>query len=483
MGLFDFLRTPSPLTADEDAPLEDDILSLERAALEAIEVAQADPRRLFHPSFGAGQLNPSLLVSRRSFEIFDKIRKDDQVRAAMQLRKGPIASAKWDLHSPEGMDTLDANGKITQVWEPTEYVDWTLRQNLRRPLEWAIKNILTCKDYGYSVSELVFDVVEGGRWDGALTLADIKTRRPKEIRFNVDPHGNLTQLIQEQNPGGLVSLPIPKFLICVNELEWGNFYGTSEFEYIYPAWWAKTAAYKWFLMGMERYGTPPIIAGYNPGGGFTTKVLNQVKKILKNLAARTVSVIPRATKEDLEIIIPDIGEKMAAVFVQSFPLFDRWIARGLLIPGQIGMAGEEQSGSLAKAKVHFDTFLLVMEEDKRMVERIMTHQLIPRLVDLEFGPQEAYPEFRFAEPENTQIAEIAQTWVSLTGVGVVTNQIEDEEWLRVLLGAPEIDREQLEKTREEGKKMAEKIAKGKGGSPFGGGGDDEEEDTKEKDEE
>lgn len=470
-------EAPTPPTTSATA--EDEILAIGRELLTSVELAQADPLRLFHPGSGIGQLNPSILVSKKGFDVFDKIRRDDQVRAAMSLRKGPIKSSKWELKSPEGMDTLDENGKVSERWEVTEYIDWTLRDALRRPLEDVIGGFLTCKDFGFSVSEMIFDEVVGGRWDGATTLVDVKARRPKQFIFDADPHGNLVTLIQEQNLGGRVPLPIPKFLICVNDFEWGNWYGRSEFEYIYHAWWAKHAAYKWFLMGLERFGTPPIIVGYNPGGGFTSKVLQKVKTILKNLASRTVSVIPRTVKDDLEIIIPDVGEKMAEVFTKAFPIFDRWISRGLLLPAQIGLSGDEETGSFAKAQIHFDTFLLSLEEDKRMIERIITHQLIPRIVDLQFGPQEAYPEFKFVELDNTQKIELMTSWAAMTGAGIVTKQIEDEEHVRTVHEFPEIDREQLEKTREEAKAMAEEISKGKGGGgkPFGG---EEKEDEEEE---
>src|SRR3990172_8939273 len=94
-----------------------------RFARMSSEIAWADPKHLF-PN-GWAQYNPSLLVSRKGLAIFDQMRNDDQVKAAMSFKKSSTLASGWEVVSPEGQP---------EEWEPTEFVQWCLG-NLEISLE------------------------------------------------------------------------------------------------------------------------------------------------------------------------------------------------------------------------------------------------------------------------------------------------------------------------------------------------------------
>src|SRR5881296_3657938 len=55
---------------------------------------------------------------RRGLRIFDEMRKDDQVKAALAFKKHTVTATDWIVSSPEGMPA---------DWEPTLFVRWVLQ--------------------------------------------------------------------------------------------------------------------------------------------------------------------------------------------------------------------------------------------------------------------------------------------------------------------------------------------------------------------
>src|SRR2546428_679291 len=112
------------------------------------EIAFADPRRLF-PSGYSRPYNPSALVGRRGLRIFDEMRKDDQVKAALAFKKHTVTATDWIVSSPEGMPA---------DWEPTLFVRWVL-QHLDPEevgggtLDHDLHEILSALEFGFSLSE------------------------------------------------------------------------------------------------------------------------------------------------------------------------------------------------------------------------------------------------------------------------------------------------------------------------------------------
>ena len=65
------------------------------------EVSFADPSRLF-PGGWSTPYNPSELVGQRGLQVFDKMRKDDQVKAALTFKQHSVTAAGWSIKVPEG---------------------------------------------------------------------------------------------------------------------------------------------------------------------------------------------------------------------------------------------------------------------------------------------------------------------------------------------------------------------------------------------
>ena len=414
-----------------------DLLSLFRAepppkAPATGEVSFADPSRLF-PGGWSTPYNPSELVGQRGLQVFDKMRKDDQVKAALTFKQHSVTAAGWSIKVPEGQQ---------DDWEPAEFCR-TVLENIDGSLERSIDGILSALAYGFSISEKVW-----AEENGKIVLKALKTRRPHEWAFVVDPYGNLLGLKQM----GTEFAP-DKFVVYAYASEFGNWYGTSDLEAAHRAWWSKRNAYQWMSMLLERLGIPPIMALYNPDA-YPGAKLEGMKSILRNMQAATVGIIPRAAPEDLEMWTTEIKNGIEGVFLPALDHYDKDISKALLMPGLIGMTSDDKNGSFARAKVHFDVFMLVTERTRQEIaQHIITEQIIKPLVDLNFGVMDDYPWFEFNPLTDDVRADIMTTWGTLTGQKVVTSTVDDEKHVRTMLQFPELTPEG-EKMREQREDLA-----------------------------
>lgn len=382
------------------------------------EVSSADPYHLF---FGGQtsmmQYNPSELVSRKGYSIYDKMRKDDQVKAAMAFKKQSAIASGWTIMPPEGM-AEDA--------EPVEFVKGVL-DKLDGTFKRNLLEILTALDYGFSVSELVFE-----ERDLQIALKAVKTRRPHEWEFEVDGGGNLTKLKQSSK-----DMPVDKFVVYSYGYEFSNHYGNSDLEAAYRPWWGKDNAYKWLAILLEKHGIPPIFALYDPND-YAGDRLKKLKQVLVGLQASTSALIPRANKDGIEFWAPELARNVQEAFIPAIDNYNQSISRALLMPGLIGMTADAEQGSLARAEVHFDAFMLVLDFIRSDLEELINEQIVIPLCALNY-PLEECPKFKLNPLTDDVRMDILEAWSKLVGVKVVKQQAEDEKHIRELLKFPERD--------------------------------------------
>jgi phage gp29-like protein len=129
------------------------------------------------------------------------------------------------------------------------------------------------------------------------------------------------------------------------------------------------------------------------------------------------------------------------VFIPAFEMMNKDIARALLMPGLLGMTDDQAQGSLARSQVHFDVFMLVLEDLRASLTRVVNERIIEPLLSFNFGavPDDERPRFEFNPISKDERTEILAAWSTLVGAKVVTPQDADEEHARKLLEFPERD--------------------------------------------
>ena len=366
--------------------------------------------------------NPSILLSNKGFSTLDKMRRDDQIKAAMAFKKKAVIANGWEIVSPEGKDV---------DWEPTQFIIDNLK-GMQGTFERRLTNIMTALDYGFSITEKVYEEKDAKIW-----LKAIKTKRPHDIVFSSDSFGNL-KFIEQYD----VKLPIEKFVIYSYEMEFDNHYGTPDLEASYRAWWTKDNAYKWFAMLLERMGIPPIFAMYDPER-YKDANLTALQDVLENIQAATTATIPawqdKESGKSIEFWAPELAKNIGDVFIPSLDMLNKDIARSILMPGLLGATPDDSIGSMARANVHFDVFMLVINSIRQEIEEsVMQEQIIRPLIDMNFNVDE-YPQFKFLPLTDDLQVDLMDRWIKLVSGGVVKHQPEDETHIRKKFKFPERD--------------------------------------------
>lgn len=381
-------------------------------------------------SWGVGEkatLNPSELVRRRGVQVFDPMRRDDQVRACMRFKKHAILATGWTVQSPP--DQPDD-------WEVTEFVRYVL-SSLVGTLDQDLFEILTALDYGYSVSEKIHAPIEQGPFAGKVGLREIKTRAPHDFTFAIDEHGNLSDVIQTVGLDRIV-VPREKIILYAFDSEFSNPYGRSELEAAYRAWFAKENAYKWMAMYLERFGIPPLFALYDPNL-FSEAQQNTLKTFLKRLQAATTGIIPRAGKDSLELWTPDQTTSINDAFIPAIEMYNKDISRALLMPNLLGFTSDGQAGSYARSQTQFDAFMMAVDQIRSsdITDGIMAEQVIKPLVELNYPGITDYPRFQFNPATSADRFAMLEAWTKLVAGNVVERREQDEAHVRALLGFPD----------------------------------------------
>lgn len=388
------------------------------------EIVLADPLNLRkHMS----PYNPSPLIGRYGYRVISKMMMDEQIKAAVSLKELAVLASGWRIESPPDMD---------EDWEPTAFVRECLG-GIKGRFARTAKGFLTAIPYGFSVAEKIWKA--DGRY---LKYDRIPTKHPSSFDFKLDEYGNVVDLLQKLPNGQTNSLPQNKFVRWTYGTEFaGNPYGISDLEAAYRAWWSKDAAFRWMAIYLERFGIPPIFALYN-SQAYTPQQVVDLEVVLATIAAGTSGVIPRDEVGNLEMWSPTIGsgQRITGLFVPAMDFYDKRIALALGLPGLIGMTpGDQNQGSLARANVHFDVFMLLVDFIRGdLSESVIQEQIVDPLVAFNFAiPKEQYPRFKFPpiSPDERKMVFDLYNQLLMTG-GIIKGPL-DENAVREALRLPE----------------------------------------------
>jgi SPP1 gp7 family putative phage head morphogenesis protein len=375
--------------------------------------------------------NPSTLVGRKGLHVFDRMRKDEQIKAALTFKKLAILASGWEIQPPKDQQP---------VWEPVRFIEYVF-EHMEGSIENALIDLFTAFDYGYAVAEKIFMQYDTGPFAGKIGLRSLRTRAPHDITFKTDMYGNLeSNGIIQTVLGKTNKLPVEKFVIFSNGKEFGNYYGVSELEAAYRPWWIKENAYRWLAMLLERFGIPPIFALYNPVK-FTPAQTNALQDVITKLQAATAGAIPRPTAQDLELWAPQLAGQTSGVFIPTIELLDRGIARAILMPNLLGMSTDQGPGSFARSKVSFDVFMLITDYYRRFTEEtVMAEQIVHQLCDLNYPNLSDYPRFRYLPYSTDTQTDLLQLWTQFLDKEAVHAQPQDEDHIREQLKFPARDK-------------------------------------------
>ncbi len=346
------------------------------------------------------------------------IRTDAEIKAAYSLIKLSLLSRKWKVSSLESSQDI------------VEYIKYNF-EHVESRLSGSLAKILTAILYGFSTTEIVWVLIETGKYKGKIGLKKLKSLDPETIIFDVDDKGNLKKVIQNVDSFGLekgVNLPLEKLIIYTENKEFGNFYGNSRLRSIYKNWFIKETLLKFWNIALERWGQP-IVIGTVP----TPEDLDKMVKILDNLQNK--SAIAKTEGWEVAALETGIGRSAGGDYKSAISYHNGQILKGMLVPSLL-IDGGEGSSSGALGQTHFDIFTLMIQNLENDICGIVERYLIRPLVEYNFGTQTSYPEFRFEPLTKQELFNLARTFAILVKNGVIGA---DEQFMRDMMSLPHRD--------------------------------------------
>ena len=262
-----------------------------------------------------------------AYDTYRQMRTDPRIKSLLNKLKTAALNFPIHITQPEGCpDNVFAFVKDFKLWN-----------NLHSKL----KRIYSGLDYGFSVSELVWDYK-----DGMYIPDNIITRKPERFVFGRDWKLYLNEFGSRKPLDHLY-----KWLEYHHDTDDENPYGTSVLRCVYWAWMFKKAGYEFWLQATEKFSVKSILAIFKADGDD-----NKIREMGRLIAEQLLNIESgsAAAVGNIESIT-EVGMSGDLIgFASLVDACDIQISYGLT--GQSVATSKTDGGSLALGEVQADLF-------------------------------------------------------------------------------------------------------------------------------
>ena len=341
--------------------------------------------------------NPDEIAQTKGLSYYDEIARDPHVAAVFQTRVLAVLGCARAIHPAS--DTR-ADAKIA------EFVTWNFEEHLKRRggLDAIAEQILrsTLKN-GYGAQEIMWDPQHAR----GVVVDDVRDRDPE--RFLLRPDGDYLKAHIWDVDGA--PLPPRKFIFSANQPEYENRYGTSLLSAVHWYVWFKRNGFKFWLIFLEKFGTPTVLGHYPLGANDEEQ--RRLQAALESIQSRTSITVPEGFRAEL---LEAARAGATDGYLQLVTVCDQQISKAIL--GQTLTTQEgASSGSYALGKVHADVRGDILIADGKWLDRVLNWTLIPWLVDYNYAV-DAYPYIVTETQPSADLAAEAAIDEKLVNMGV-----------------------------------------------------------------
>lgn len=363
--------------------------------------------------------NPDPLCPGNNYSTYDSMRDDDQVKAALSLKKDMVLNSGWEI--------------ICKKEDVRGFVERNFRQmGEQHPMEpgfeESLRDCLSSYDYGFALGEILYNPpgqTTSSKWE----LRSLRVRPPHSFLFHIDAKGNVLEIEQIAEKGQHKFNP-DIFLHNVYQSDFGNPYGKSDLRSAHPAWKAKKFIFKMAMRYAERFAGGTAIGRYMPGAG--PAEISALHTALRSIQDNTTLTVPDDTKIEILQSVRDSSDSYNKILM----MLNMWIARSILIPDLLGISGNQtQGGSYSLGKEHFKVFMATIANDRMALQKRVTSKMVRPLVQANFGDVDC--EFKFKPMETGDESEYLKVWLQAVNAGAFKPNPEEVNHLRAKTGFPQ----------------------------------------------
>lgn len=366
--------------------------------------------------------NPDSLVGRKGLGVYEMMLVDEQVKAVVTFKRDAILGRGWQFAYDDDDDSLATEEKAARIKLFTRILD-----SMDHPFIDALRGVFSALAFGFSVSEKVYTSIEV---DGVrrVGLRALLTRDPRTFEFYTDAYGILSAIKQRAN-GGLQDVDQDRVVHCAHNAEMDRYYGQSELKAAYRSYYVKDVVSKLWPIYLERFAGGFLVANEPAAGPLSEKARGELQALVRN--ARNVSGIVLPPGVELEAVMPASTDQ----YEKAIQFHDLAIAKALLVPNLLGVSHTGQTGAYSQSQTQLEAFMWHINALGQSFAEVLNKQLFRDLGDQNWGDG-TYPDFRFKRGTMDDAKWLATTWASFVEANIAVSTLEDESFLRKLLGMP-----------------------------------------------
>ncbi len=376
-------------------------------------------------------------------DIFDKMRRgDSQIEMCLMATKAPIIGATWEVQP----GVVPGEEPTDEAKADADLIRHILFEDMEQSFEEKLEEAATCVDFGHSVLEMVDKVVKKHRRYGSYNgIGNLSWISPRTIsRWNLDPQTGKLISISQLAHGDLYKNKDldARFLLVFNvKKEGANYEGRSFQRHCYGSWLRKNNYMKINAVGVEKFAVPTPVATVPAGKGESGDVA-KVERILQAYTThhKQFIMIPEGWKLEWNNNVYDPQKVELSIDNE-----DKRIAKGFLMNFlELGMNGfGSQSLSVDLSDFSLNTLKYVSNK----IRGVYNRQLIPRLIMLNKGERDVYPQLVCSGIDDRVGKELADVMASLSTGKILTPDDKLEINIRKRYGLPPMSEEGREDRR------------------------------------
>lgn len=368
------------------------------------------------------------LTGQAAADIYDEMRRgDSRIKMILSAVKNPIKAAVWDVCPGEEDDE--------SYKTHAEFVEYCLFKDQTKTFKDLLTELCSVVDFGHSVFEMV-DKVSEHEGFGTFNNITLNWRSPRTFQqWIIDRNTGELKSLEQLAYGDLsrsVMIPGDRLMVLSLDKEGDNYEGISALRACYGAWVRKKLFLKLNAIGIERNAVPTPTVKFPPGFQGQTDEWNAVVNNLKALTSHQQNYFLYPSTLEIEFGQNnfDPSKVQSALDFENKEMTFAFLANFL----ELGSGG----GSYALSFDLSDFFLGGLENISELICDTINKHYIPRLIKLNFGPQECYPKLTASGISDKAGKEFAEILAALANSKYIIPDEPLEASLRKRLGLPEI---------------------------------------------